>query len=181
MHGGISRTPNIDRFATEGVELKRYYGYPLCSPSRAALLTGQMPRRYGITHALGPRDPGLPADLPTLPRTLQSFGYQTWLVGIMASQSWSLFLGMFRHAIALNPGLFAKKEDVNCAPWFSRQWYDFVFFSKTILTFCGSDYGKRVDFEVCSNFTHSILNFHPKNLFTSRPHEQPIRVSPTSC
>lgn len=81
MHGGISRTPNIDRFATEGVELKRYYGYPLCSPSRAALLTGQMPRRYGITHALGPRDPGLPADLPTLPRTLQSFGYQTWLVG----------------------------------------------------------------------------------------------------
>ena len=96
MHGGISRTPNIDRFATEGVELKRYYGYPLCSPSRAALLTGQMPRRYGITHALGPRDPGLPADLPTLPRTLQSFGYQTWLVGIMASQSWSLFLGMFR-------------------------------------------------------------------------------------
>lgn len=81
MHGGISRTPNIDRFATEGVELKRYYGYPLCSPSRAALLTGQMPRRYGITHALGPRDPGLPADLPTLPRTLQSFCYQTWLVG----------------------------------------------------------------------------------------------------
>lgn len=32
MHGGIGRTPNIDRFATEGVELKRYYGYPLCSP-----------------------------------------------------------------------------------------------------------------------------------------------------
>ncbi len=45
MHGGISRTPNIDRFATEGVELQRYYGYPFCSPSRAALLTGQMPRR----------------------------------------------------------------------------------------------------------------------------------------
>jgi len=48
MHGGICRTPNIDRLATEGVELKRYYGYPLCSPSRAALLTGQMPRRFGI-------------------------------------------------------------------------------------------------------------------------------------
>ncbi len=81
MHGGVSRTPNIDRFATEGVELKRYYGYPLCSPSRAALLTGQMPRRFGIAYALGARDPGLPADLPTLPRTLRSAGYQTWLVG----------------------------------------------------------------------------------------------------
>lgn len=81
MHGGVSRTPNINRLATEGVELKRYYGYPLCSPSRAALLTGQMPRRFGIAYALGARDPGLPADLPTLPRTLRSAGYQTWLVG----------------------------------------------------------------------------------------------------
>ncbi len=81
MHGGASRTPNIDHLATEGVELKRYYSYPLCSPSRAALLTGQMPRRFGIAYALGARDPGLPADLPTLPRTLRSAGYQTWLVG----------------------------------------------------------------------------------------------------
>ena len=81
MHGGVSHTPNIDRLASEGVELTRYYGYPFCSPSRAALLTGQMPRRYGIAYALGAREPGLPAGLPTLPRTLQSAGYQTWLVG----------------------------------------------------------------------------------------------------
>lgn len=84
MHGGVSRTPYIDRLATEGVELKRYYGYPLCSPSRADLLTGQMPRRFGIAYALGARDPGLPADLPTLPRTLRSAGYQTWLVESLA-------------------------------------------------------------------------------------------------
>jgi arylsulfatase A-like enzyme len=81
MHGGVSRTPNIDRLASEGVELTRYYGYPFCSPSRAALLTGQMPRRFGIAFALGAREPGLPAGLPTLPRTLQSVGYETWLVG----------------------------------------------------------------------------------------------------
>ncbi|MCY2984866.1 MAG: sulfatase-like hydrolase/transferase [Planctomycetota bacterium] len=81
MHGGVSRTPNIDRLASEGVELTRYYGYPFCSPSRAALLTGQMPRRFGIAYALGAREPGLPAGLSTLPRTLQATGYQTWLVG----------------------------------------------------------------------------------------------------
>ena len=81
LHGGVARTPNIDRLAREGVELRRYYGYPLCSPARAALLTGQMPRRFGIAHALGPREAGLPAGLPTLPRTLKSVGYQTWLVG----------------------------------------------------------------------------------------------------
>ena len=81
LHGGIARTPNIDRLAFEGIELQRYYAYPFCSPTRAAMLTGQMPRRFGIVQALQARDPGLPAGLPTLPGTLKSAGYQTMLVG----------------------------------------------------------------------------------------------------
>ena len=81
LHGGIAKTPNIDRLALEGVELTRYYAYPFCSPTRAAMLTGQMPRRFGIVHALQARDAGLPAGLPTLPRTLKSAGYQTMLIG----------------------------------------------------------------------------------------------------
>ena len=81
MHHGIARTPNVDRLAKEGMELQRFYVYPVCSPTRAAFLTGQMPRRFGIVNPLMPRDPGLPAGLPTLPRTLQSAGYQTFLVG----------------------------------------------------------------------------------------------------
>jgi arylsulfatase A-like enzyme len=40
-----------------------------------------MPKRFGIVHALQARDEGLPAGLPTLPRTLQSAGYQTFAVG----------------------------------------------------------------------------------------------------
>ena len=81
LHGGIARTPNIDRLAEEGIELQRYYAYPFCSPTRAAMLTGQMPRRFGIVHALQARDAGLPAGLPTLPLTLKAAGYQTSLVG----------------------------------------------------------------------------------------------------
>ena len=81
MHGGIARTPNIDRLAQEGMELKRYYSYPFCSPTRAAMLTGQMPRRFGIVRPLQARDAGLPAGLQTLPKTLKSAGYQTSLVG----------------------------------------------------------------------------------------------------
>jgi arylsulfatase A-like enzyme len=81
MHDGFARTPNVDRLAKEGVELQRFYAYPVCSPTRAAFLTGQMPRRFGIVYPLGPCEPGLPAGLPTLPRTLQSAGYQTFLVG----------------------------------------------------------------------------------------------------
>jgi len=81
LHHGVPRTPQLDQLASDGVELQRFYVYPVCSPTRAAFLTGQMPRRFGIAYPLGPREPGLPAGLPTLPRTLRSAGCQTFLVG----------------------------------------------------------------------------------------------------
>ncbi|MCX7047656.1 MAG: sulfatase-like hydrolase/transferase [Candidatus Sumerlaeota bacterium] len=80
FHGGAEHTPTLDRLAKESADLQRFYGYPVCSPSRAALLTGQMPRRLGITTIMGPRQ-SLPAGLSTFPRTLQSAGYQTFLAG----------------------------------------------------------------------------------------------------
>ena len=80
-HGGKARTPAIDRLAAEGVELSRCYAHPVCSPTRAALLTGCLPRRFGIDRPLQRRDAGLPAGLPTLPRTLAAAGYETFLVG----------------------------------------------------------------------------------------------------
>ena len=80
-HGGPARTPAIDRLAAEGVELQRCYAHPVCSPSRAGLSTGCLPRRFGIDRPLRRRDPGLPAGLPTLPRTLSAAGYATNLVG----------------------------------------------------------------------------------------------------
>ena len=41
-------TPNIDRLATEGVRLEDFYGMLVCTPSRAALMTGRYPMRYGL-------------------------------------------------------------------------------------------------------------------------------------
>ena len=81
FHKGTLSTPNIDRLAKDGVELGRFYAYPVCSPTRAALVSGQMPRRFGIVNPLGPRQPGMPAGLITLPGTFQSAGYQTSLIG----------------------------------------------------------------------------------------------------
>ena len=80
-HKGTLSTPNIDRLAKDGVELARFYAYPVCSPTRAALITGQMPRRYGIVTPLGPRQAGIPTGIPTLPGTFQLAGYQTSLIG----------------------------------------------------------------------------------------------------
>ncbi|MDI5624014.1 sulfatase-like hydrolase/transferase, partial [Salmonella enterica subsp. enterica serovar Kentucky] len=45
----IVKTPNIDRLAKEGVKFTEYYApAPLCSPSRAGMLTGRMPFRTGV-------------------------------------------------------------------------------------------------------------------------------------
>ena len=46
--GGEIKTPNIDRLASEGVRLEDFYGEPVCTPSRAALMTGRYPMRYGL-------------------------------------------------------------------------------------------------------------------------------------
>ncbi len=80
FHGGKVPTPSIERLTKEGSELQRFYVHPVCSPTRAALLSGQMPRRFGVTDVMGPRQT-LPEGLATFPSTLRTVGYTTSLVG----------------------------------------------------------------------------------------------------
>jgi uncharacterized sulfatase len=77
------RTPVIDQLARDGVRLTRYYvAHTVCSPSRAALLTGRQPFRVGIVDVLRPDGPsGLPADEITLAEALRERGYATQAVG----------------------------------------------------------------------------------------------------
>ena len=81
FHRPTTPTPNLNRLAKEGLEVQRFYTYPVCSPTRAALLTGRMPRRFGIVDALNPRQAGIPANTPTLPEAFRAAGYQTSLIG----------------------------------------------------------------------------------------------------
>jgi arylsulfatase A len=76
-------TPNLDRLATEGVRLTDFYAaQPVCSASRAALLTGCYPNRIGITGALGPADrQGLAESETTLAELFRSRGYATAHLG----------------------------------------------------------------------------------------------------
>ncbi|SFK92280.1 arylsulfatase B, partial [Methylocapsa palsarum] len=81
--GGKIETPNIDKLAGEGVRLESFYGQQVCTPSRAALMTGRYPMRYGLqTLVIFPSHTyGLPMDERTLPQALKDAGYNTLMVG----------------------------------------------------------------------------------------------------
>jgi arylsulfatase A len=81
------RTPNLDRMAGEGMRFTDFYSSaPVCTPSRAGLLTGRLPVRTGMSsntrRVLFPDSSGgLPSDEVTIARALKSRGYATACVG----------------------------------------------------------------------------------------------------
>ncbi|MEM9841129.1 MAG: sulfatase [Pseudomonadota bacterium] len=76
-------TPNIDRIGLEGVQLTSFYaGANVCTPSRAALLTGRYPIRSGMQHVVYPHSQfGLPQSEVTIAELLQEVGYTTGMIG----------------------------------------------------------------------------------------------------
>ncbi len=81
-HGSVILTPNLDRLADAGVRLAQHYVHPACSPTRAALMTGRFPSRFGITGAIGGTSKQyLPTEVKTLPGLLSECGYKTHISG----------------------------------------------------------------------------------------------------
>lgn len=82
-HGGEIKTPNLDKLAAAGARLEQFYVQPVCSPTRAALMTGRYPMRHGLQ--VGVVRPwaqyGLPLEERTLPQALKHAGYETAIVG----------------------------------------------------------------------------------------------------
>ncbi|WP_346700532.1 arylsulfatase [uncultured Alistipes sp.] len=76
-HGSTIRTPNIDRLASEGLEMDRFYTAALSSPTRAGFLTGRYPDRFGIRNiVIRPwLNYGLDPTEETLPKILSQNGY----------------------------------------------------------------------------------------------------------
>jgi arylsulfatase I/J len=82
-HGSDIQTPNIDKLAQTGVRLEEFYSQQICTPSRAALMTGRYPLRYGLQMAVIPSAGryGLATDEWLLPQALKEAGYQTAIIG----------------------------------------------------------------------------------------------------
>ena len=77
-HSDRIPTPHLDRIAHEGVELDHFYVFPMCSPTRAGLMTGRYPIRFGMARAVIPpwRHFGLDPSELMLPEALAKAGYQ---------------------------------------------------------------------------------------------------------
>lgn len=70
------RTPVLDRMAADGVRLDRFYANPICSVTRAALMTGMATLRTGVNNRRG-----LELQYRLLPQAFRDAGYQTWMCG----------------------------------------------------------------------------------------------------
>lgn len=83
FHGTDIKTPNIDKLAASGVRLEQFYAQPMCTPTRACIMTGRYPFRYGLQTVVIPvRHPyGLATDEWLLPQALKEAGYQTAIIG----------------------------------------------------------------------------------------------------
>jgi arylsulfatase A-like enzyme len=83
--GGEARgmpTPNLDRLAAEGMQFLSFYAQPSCTPGRAAMQTGRIPNRSGMTTvAFQGQGGGLPAAEWTLASVLKTAGYKTFFTG----------------------------------------------------------------------------------------------------
>lgn len=82
-YGSTTKTPNLNRMAAEGIRFTNFCSAdPVCSPSRAALLTGRYPTRVGVPRVFFPQDKdGLNLDEKTLANVLKERGYRTACFG----------------------------------------------------------------------------------------------------
>ena len=77
------KTPNIDKLAAGGARFEQFYAQPMCTPTRACLMTGRYPFRYGLQTAVIPSvsEYGLDTTEWLLPQCLKEAGYSTAIIG----------------------------------------------------------------------------------------------------
>ncbi|TAK49060.1 MAG: sulfatase [Xanthobacteraceae bacterium] len=100
FHGSDIKTPNIDQLASTGAKLEQFYVQSMCTQTRAAMVTGRYPLRYGLQTLVIPAGMtyGLPRDEWLLSQALKEAGYTTaifgkWHLGHASRDFWPMQRG----------------------------------------------------------------------------------------
>lgn len=126
--GKVIPTPNLDRLAAGGINLTDFRACPMCSPTRAGLLTGRWPGRFGMMRSVVPpwSSYGLPVEEKTLPQYLAEGDYERrgifgkWHLGharrayLPLKRGFTRFMGCYNGAI----DYFTHERDGEC------DWHD---------------------------------------------------------
>ncbi len=81
-NGGEIHTPVIDDLCKNGIKLNQFYAQPICTPTRAAIMTGRYPFRYGIQQIVWPwNHHGLPLSEKLISQFFKEAGYETHALG----------------------------------------------------------------------------------------------------
>ncbi len=83
FHGGLAKTPNLDKLAMKGARLEKFYTLPYSTPTRSAFLTGRYPMRFGLQlmSILPWNSYGIPKSERLLSEALNTVGYHTAAFG----------------------------------------------------------------------------------------------------
>ena len=123
-HGSDVQTPTIDRMARQGVELNRYYTYAVCSPTRAALMSGHSSLETGVDAPISPNE-ALPLNLTLLPQHMKTAGYQTVMIGKWhlgeAKTDYMPFKRGFDHFYGFLSGFEDHYTRINAEGWYDWQ------------------------------------------------------------
>jgi len=157
-HGSDIKTPNIDKLAAEGARLEQYYAQPMCTPTRAALMTGRYPFRYGLQTAVIPQGGtyGVALDEYMLPQMLKDAGYATamsgkWHLGQAKIDFWPHKRGFdsFYGAILGEINHYTHKADNGTSDWFrngkpiKEEGYDNILFGREAVRVIKKHDGKK--------------------------------------
>jgi len=137
------RTPHLDRMASEGIRFTQFYSAAeVCTPSRAALMTGRYPVRSGMAHnqfrvLRAVSTGGLPQGELTMAESLKSVGYRTgiigkWHLGVWANDrpehhplnhGFDFHFGLM-HSNDMNPSPKPKPKKANAQVEQDPEWWD---------------------------------------------------------